>query len=179
MQPNDPLFDVAHIAAWGRDVGAVGLVDSAWGWAIAESIHFCGICLLFAAVAMFDLRLMGLVRGISLPALHRLVPLGVLGFLLCVTSGTLFVLTQPGLYLYNPAWQIKMLLLLIAGINMVLFYVTAFRRVSLLRPDATPALAARVFGAVSVLGWVGAVAAGRVITAFRPPGYFWCVWCQS
>ena len=54
---------------------------------------------------MFDLRMLGFVRGVSLPALHRLVPFGVLGFALSVASGFMFVVTTPDQYLYNPAWQ--------------------------------------------------------------------------
>ena len=45
-----------------------------WGWPIAEIVHFTGLCLLFGAVALFDLRMLGVARGIRLSALHRLIP---------------------------------------------------------------------------------------------------------
>jgi hypothetical protein len=61
---------------------------------------------------------------------------------------------------------------------MVLFYLTASRRVALLGPDDPPPLAARVFAMISLTSWFGVIAAGRVITAFRPPGWFWCAWCS-
>jgi hypothetical protein len=176
--PQDPYFDPAAMMAWGRDVGVYGLMTSTWGWPIAEIIHFFGICLLFGAVGMFDLRMIGLVRGISLTALHRLVPFGVLGFLLCVATGFLFVFAATDQYLYNPAWQLKMALLIIAGLNMALFYLTTSRRLALLGPEDSPPLAAQLFAAVSLLSWIGVITAGRVITAFRPPGWFWCAWCH-
>ena len=78
---------------------------------------------------MFDLRMMGLVKGLSMAALHKLVPFGVLGFGLSVASGFMFVVSTPDQYLYNPAWQTKMALLALAGLNMVLFYLTTARRV--------------------------------------------------
>jgi hypothetical protein len=174
---NDPIFDPVGIVVWGIDVGIYDAMNSAWGWPIAEIVHFFGICLLIGAVGMFDLAMLGIVKGLSLRALHRLVPFGVAGFLLSAASGFMFVVTAPDQYLYNPAWQIKMSLLGVAGLNMVVFYLTASRRVHALGPDAAPPLAARVCAAVSLTCWIGVIAAGRVITAFRPPSWMWCAWC--
>lgn len=175
--PHDPLFDPVGIVVWALDTGLYDLMYSAWGWPIAEIVHFTGICLLIGTVGLFDLRMMGLARGIPLGALHRLVPFGVLGFVLSAASGFLFVVSTPDQYLYNPAWQVKMALLALAGANMALFYLTVARRVKALGPDDDPPLAARAFAAVSLASWLGVIMAGRVITAFRPPSWFWCAWC--
>jgi hypothetical protein len=175
--PDDPVFDAVGIVVWAIDSGLYDLMYSAWGWPIAEIVHFTGLCLVIGTVGMFDLRMMGLVRGVSLAALHRLVPFGVLGFAMSAASGFLFVVTTPDQYLYNPAWQVKMALLALAGLNMVLFYLTTSRRLKGLGADDQPPLAARLFAAVSLTCWVGVIAAGRVITAFRPPSWFWCAWC--
>ena len=175
--PNDPVFDAVGIVVWSIDTGLYDLMYSPWGWTIAEIVHFTGLCLLFGTVGMFDLRMMGLVRGLSLGALHKLVPYGVAGFVLSVASGFMFVVTTPDQYLYNPAWQVKMALLALAGLNMALFYLTAARGLRELPADAAAPLAARVFAGVSLTAWFGVIACGRVITAFRPPGWFWCGWC--
>jgi hypothetical protein len=175
--PHDPLFDPVGIVVWALDTGLYDLMYSPWGWPIAEIAHFAGICLLIGTVGLFDLRMMGAARGLSLAALHRLVPFGVLGFALSAASGFLFVVTAPDQYLYNPAWQVKMALLVVAGLNMALFYLTVSGRVKALGPDDAPPLAARVFAAVSLTSWLGVIMAGRVITAFRPPSWFWCAWC--
>jgi hypothetical protein len=121
-----------------------------------------------ATVGMFDLRMMGLVRGLSLRALHKMVPYGVAGFLLSVATGFLFVAAAPLEYIYNDAWQIKMLLMAIAGINMVVFYMTTARRVYALGPDDAVPLAARIIAIVSLFSWLGVITCGRVVTAFRP-----------
>ena len=176
--PNDPVFDAVGIVVWSIDTGLYDLMYSPWGWTIAEIVHFTGLCLLFGTVGMFDLRMMGLVRGLSLGALHKLVPYGVAGFVLSVASGFMFVVTTPDQYLYNPAWQVKMALLALAGLNMALFYLTVARRLRLLGPDDPPPFAARLFAALSLTCWIGVIAAGRVITAFRPPSFFWCAWCS-
>ena len=143
--PDDPIFDAVGIVVWAIDVGIYDIMYSAWGWPIVEIVHFTGLCLLMGAVGMFDLAMMGVVRGLSLQALHKLVPFGVLGFALSASSGFMFVVSTPDQYLYNPAWQVKMCLLALAG--------------------------------VSLTCWIGVIAAGRVITAFRPPAWFWCAWC--
>ena len=177
MVTHDPILDPVGIVVWAIDAGIYDLMYSPWGWTIAEIVHFTGLCLLMGAVGMFDLRMIGLVKGLSLPALHKLVPFGVLGFALSAATGFMFVTSTPDQYLYNPAWQTKMALLGIAGLNMVVFYLTVGRRVKALGPDEEPPFAARVFAAVSLLAWLGVIAAGRVITAFRPPAWFWCAWC--
>ncbi len=176
--PDDPLFDPVAIVVWSIDSGIYDVMYSAWGWPVVEILHFTGLCLLMGAVGMFDLRMMGVVRGISLPALHKLVPWGVGGFALSVATGVMFVSSAPDQYLYNPAWQVKMALLALAGANMVLFYLTTSRRVQTLGPEEEPPLAARVFAGASLTLWLGVIAAGRVITAFRPPSWFWCAWCS-
>lgn len=175
--PHDPLFDPVGIVVWAIDTGLYDLMYSAWGWPIAEIVHFIGICLLIGTVGMFDLRMIGLVRGLPLAALHRLVPFGVLGFGLSAASGFLFLVSAPDQYLYNPAWQVKMALLGIAGLNMLLFYLVAAKRAYAVGADEPPPLAIRAFAAVSLLSWLGVITAGRVITAFRPPSWFWCAWC--
>jgi len=170
------FLDPEVIAQWGRDSGIAQMMYSRWGWPIVEAFHFIGLCLLFGAVAFFDLRMLGIARGVSLTALHRMIPYGLVGFAVSVTSGLLFFIAVPDQYLYNPAFQTKMALLGLAGLNMVLFYAFAARAVRTTGPDDLPPLRARVFGAVSLLCWLGVMTCGRVITAFRPP-WHWCLWC--
>ena len=166
--PVTPYPWIASIGAFGIDSGVYGLMNTAWGWPIAEAVHFIGICLLFAAVGMFDLRMIGLARGVSMAALHRLIPIGVAGFLLCAVTGLMFVLSAPFEYIQNPAWQIKMALMALAGVNMIVFYHTVAGAISMLPADAAAPPAARIFAAVSLGSWIGVIVCGRVITAFRP-----------
>jgi hypothetical protein len=172
----DSFPDPVAIAQWASDVGIAGLMHSRWGWPVAEIFHFFGLCLLFGTVGLFDLRMLGMARGLSLRALHRMVPAGVVGFAMSLTTGFMFVVTAPDQYLYNPALQTKFALLALAGINMVLFYATTARAVWATTDDGLPPVRARIFAAVSLLCWLGVIACGRVITAFRPP-WQWCFWC--
>jgi uncharacterized membrane protein len=168
---------IETLLEFSQSTGIYGFMNSAWGWPIAESLHFVGLCLIIGTVGVFDLRLMGLAKATPLKALHRLVPLGVAGYLLNVTTGIMFLTTAPDQYLFNPAVQTKLLFMLIAGINMLFFYTTTATATR-----ATPALAqaplrARVIGTISLTCWLAVIVCGRLITYYRPP-YHWCFWCQ-
>jgi len=153
------------------------LMTTQWGWPIAECFHFIGLCLLFGTVGFLDLRMLGVARSIELPDLKRLLPLGVGGFVISAITGSLFVMTTPDQYLHNPAFLVKMALLLVAGINMALFHAVAARDTWITSANALPPAKARIFGAVSLLCWLAVITCGRVITAFRPPSFYWCPWC--
>ena len=44
--------------------GIYAFMHSVWGWPAVESLHFIGLSLLIGTVGMFDLRMMGLEKGI-------------------------------------------------------------------------------------------------------------------
>ena len=58
--------------------------------------------------------------------------------------------------------------MLVAGVNVLFFYGRVFRRLQGAAPDAPPPIAARLAGGVSLAAWVGVMAAGRLLTFFRP-----------
>lgn len=172
----DPIFSPDAIEAWAKAVGIYQLMNTSWAWPTAEIIHFFGICLLMGTVGMFDLRMMGVARGVSMHALHRLVPLGVAGYLMCAVTGSFFIVTAPAQYLYNPAIQTKILLMALAGINVAVFYLFSSRAVLASAESGAAPAPARIAAFISLTCWLGVITAGRLVTFFRPPE-FWCLWC--
>ena len=137
-------------------------------WPVCEIIHFFGMFMLIGSVGLIDLRILGVAKGIPIRALERFVPLGVIGLLLNVITGLIFVggnpVGGPQEYLGNLAFQIKMFLILIAGINVVVFYLFGIARAA----DATPAdgdapASAKVVAALSLLLWFSVILFGRYI----------------
>ena len=61
--------------------------------------------------------------------MHRLIPFGILGFVMNISSGLLFMLTEPDQYIYNPSFHLKLLFLTIGGLNAGTFYLTCYRQV--------------------------------------------------
>ena len=139
-----------------------------WGWPIFESLHFLGMSLLLGTVGVFDLRLLGFARRIPIAALHRLIPIGIAGFVINFLTGISFLSATPDQYLFNKAFYWKVTFFAIAGINVMIFYLRTFRRLLEIPPDAPPPLAARLAGGVSLLAWIGVMSAGRLLTFFRP-----------
>lgn len=145
-----------------------GIMRTAWGWPIAESIHFFGLCLLIGCIGTFDLRLLGLATRVPIAAMHRLIPFGILGFVINISSGLMFVLTEPDQYIYNPSFQLKFVFITIAGLNAGMFYLSSYRQVFGANPSLEAPTRAKVIAAVSLTAWVLVIICGRLITFYRP-----------
>jgi hypothetical protein len=161
---------------WLKSTTIAEIMNTSWAWPVAESIHFFGLCLLMGTVGVFDLRLIGLGKQIPLPALHRLIPWGIFGFFINILTGACFFIAYPDQYLYNPSFHTKITFMTLAGINVMLFYTTMFRRVRECGPGDQAPMPARLMGAASLVFWIGVISAGRLLTFFRPPIYS-CPWC--
>ena len=124
-----------------------------------QIVHVLGFILLLSSLVLISLRLLGLafadqpVSKVGRDA-TRLIWLGLA---LAVGSGTLMFVSSPKMYYYNPAFELKMLLLIVA----VLVQVLLFRRVTA-NDSPTPALA-RTSVALSLVFWFGVGLAGRII----------------
>lgn len=158
-----------HVEAWLRSFhGLSDFMQVRWVWPATESAHFIGLTLLFGSIAAWDLRLVGLLKEVPAAAFHKLVPYAAIGFAINMTSGFLFLVTFPEQYVYNPAFQLKMLCVLLAGLNVGVFYLTTFRRLAVLEAGRQPPLVGRLCGAVSLGLWATVIVCGRMITFFRP-----------
>jgi hypothetical protein len=129
------------------------------------------LSLLIGTVGLFDLRLVGLFRK-CLSRRCRLIPFGILGFFINVTTGIGFFSAAPDQYMYNPSFQIKMLFMACAGINVAAFYLTMFRFVRVQGVDDVAPFPARVIGGASLAFWIGVMTCGRLITFYLP--FHWC-----
>ncbi|GAB1263854.1 hypothetical protein NBRC116493_13090 [Aurantivibrio infirmus] len=164
------------IVSFASASGIYDLMHTKWGWPIVESLHFIGLCFLIGAVGVFDLRMLGLGKGIPYKVLHQLIPFGVAGFILNLVTGLMFFLSAPDQYAYNPAFQTKMMCIALAGINMLCFNTSTLQ--FLYKTDSLAKVPNRAvfFAMISLLCWTGVIVGGRLITYFRPP-YHWCFWC--
>lgn len=143
------------------------MMRTAWGWPMAESIHFLGLSMLVGCVGAFDLRLLGVGKRIPIAALHKLIPLGLIGFAINISTGSLFLLTEPDQYIYNPSFQFKVLFIAIAGLNALLFYVTSWGKVNADGTINAPK-AGKVAAVVSLSMWICVIICGRLLTFYRP-----------
>lgn len=126
-------------------------------------IHFFGLCLLVGSMLVVDLRTLGFFKQVPLAQAFRLLPVAIFGFCLNAASGFVLFAARPVNYFENPAFQIKLWLLAISGINALLF--TLFEhRILASAPEgqATPTLAKASAG-LSLLLWFTIIFFGRLI----------------
>jgi hypothetical protein len=144
------------------------VMDYRWTWPTAESLHFCALALMVGTVGTFDLRLLGLGKGLSPAALHYSIRFGVAGFVVSAVSGALFIFGQPDQYFYNNAFKVKVVCLLLLGLNVGAFYALEARRVLALGPGDDAPVRAKVLAAFSLTLLVAIMCAGRMLTFYRP-----------
>jgi hypothetical protein len=134
-----------------------------WLWPVLEIIHFIGLSLLLGGLIVIDLRLAGHFRAMDLVATHRLLPLVFLGFGLNLTTGILFFYGDPMRYSINIGFQIKMMLVVIAGLNALLYYWKVNPFIQDWSSDTRPPPIARFVAYTSLAVWTGVLLSGRLI----------------
>jgi hypothetical protein len=144
---------------------SVSIHESEIAYSIIESIHVWSLCLFFGSVAMFDLRLLGwIMRRVPVSeVVGRLLPWTIAGFVIMAISGTLLFYAIPVRSYQNIFFRFKMILLLLAGLNVWIFHSRVYPKVATWDVDAKPPKAARVAGALSLALWVGVIVSGRMI----------------
>ena len=139
--------------------------DAKWLFPMIEMVHLFGIVTLVGTTLALDLRLMDLwLRRwrVSLLA-SSLLPWSWAAFVVMVSTGAGLFVSDPMRFFYNASFRIKMLLILLAGLNAFAFQITAFRSVEKWDLNADTPWGAKVAGFCSLVLWFGIVAAGRWI----------------
>jgi hypothetical protein len=137
---------------------AAALRGSTWLYPLVNAGHIAGIALLFGAIAVHDLRLMGAWRRTPLAGLSRiLIPVAAAGFAVAAITGSLLFIVKAKEYAGASLFQTKLLLIALALANVLAYHATQ-RRV---RPALFP-----LFGASSLALWLAVIVVGRLI------GYF-------
>lgn len=141
---------------------AISVGEDWFPW--VESVHV--VCLAAVAGTIFtvDARLLGIAsRKLRFTYLSaQLLPWTWGAFVGAVITGSLMFMANATSYAGNTPFRIKLVLLLLAGINMLYFQFVTFRTVEKWDAEA-PVPAARAAGALSILLWSGVVGFGRWI----------------
>jgi hypothetical protein len=119
-------------------------------------------------IAIVDLRLLGLLfreRRVSALA-GQVTPVTWTGFALMATSGVLLFVAQPERNAANPAFQAKLVLLLLAGLNVLVFHARVFPRAAAWDDRPRPPPAAQLCGGLSLALWGAVIVLGRIIAYF-------------
>lgn len=160
------MGSLSAVCQWLEQTGiGKSIRESLWQFPIIETAHIFGIILLVGATSILDLRLMGLTfRDEPVSKLAaRFIPWAIAGFVIQVITGLLLFSSEASKMYGNFGFQIKMLLIVIAGINALVFHSAAYKSVGKWDRDPVGPLSARLAGLFSIVLWFAIVAAGRWI----------------
>ena len=159
------MSPLAFFGWLGDSPWSVALHESQYAYSIIESIHVWTLALFFGLVVMFDLRLLGLtMRKVPVSeVVGRLLPWTIVGFVIMVITGSLLFFAIPLRSYQNLFFRFKMILLVLAGLNVWLFHARVYPKIAGWDVDAIPPSRARIAGGVSLALWTCIVVSGRMI----------------
>lgn len=143
----------------------LGIAESAWWFPILESLHVISLALVVGSIAVVDLRLLGLAskdRSIS-ELSQELVPFTWWSFAGAALTGFLLFSSNANGYMANPLFKVKLLLLLLAAVNMGYFHFVTFRTVDQWDHGSVIPGSAKAAGGISLAIWISIIVVGRWI----------------
>jgi hypothetical protein len=156
------------ITPWLKSLEDSGLAttirNSSYWFPTLEAIHVMALGLMLGTITVVDLRLLGFA---SKERSAARVSTEVLkwtwaAFVVVALSGFIMFTTNARVYAHNTAFLIKLSLLAVAGINMMMFHLTAERSISRWDRQAAPPIG-KMAAALSLALWIAVVFAGRVV----------------
>jgi hypothetical protein len=151
-----------EILVWLESTALADAVRSIpWLYPALESAHYIGIACLVGGIMLIDLRLLGVAKKLSIELMITLLPWVWIGFSInAITGGIIFVYGATT-FGTNPPFLIKMSLILIAGINALIFEIMARKGRDSWVLTGTAPVSARAVATLSLVLWAGVVATGR------------------
>ena len=148
---------------WLEGLPLASYIGEGWLFPFLESIHVLTGTFVVGSILMVDLRLLGLAahRYPVSRIVKEIVPWTYGACVLSVVAGFGLFITRAGHYAANPAFQIKMALLVLAGLNMGIFHLVTVRGISRWDDAVRPTTGARFAGGCSLLLWIGVMLSGR------------------
>lgn len=137
--------------------------DIQWMFAFFETIHFIGLCILMGALLVVDLRLMGVLRFGSLRSVLSFTHVAIFGFILNLISGLGFLASAPYTYVNNPIFQVKLALIIVAGLNVLWFETVERRKVLALVEGVDTGADTKLVAGLSLVLWTLIIILGRFL----------------
>lgn len=151
-------------------VQAIG--QNAYAFPLIDAGHILFQAFVVGSIAALDLRLLGYAlmnRPVS-ELVKRILPWTWIAFAGATVTGVVLFVLNVVRFVDNRAFMIKMLLMVLAGANMLAFHKGIYRTVGLWDLQSPPPRNARIAGALSLALWIGVVFFGR---------YLWYPWSSA
>lgn len=159
-------MDLDHFLHWLQATpfaSAISENEIIFPW--IESVHVLAIVMVVGTISIVDLRLIG-VASLDRPVkllMSDVLPYTWATFAVAAITGLSLFSSDAVNYSHNFFFKGKLVLLVLAGINMAVFHLKGIRSVARWGATKKTPLAAKIAGGVSLLLWVCVVAFGRGI----------------
>jgi hypothetical protein len=165
-------MSLANFLQWLHDTQFSNTIrDSLWTEPIVETIHVLTLTLFLGFAVLLDMRLLGLAmrrRRMSV-VLSQFNPWLFAGFTIMVVTGVILFCGDPVAFYSTTFFKVKMIMLVLAGVNVLIFNAIIGRRVAQWDTAASAPWPAKVAAIVSLVLWILIIAAGRGIAYAMPP----------
>ena len=150
---------------------SITMRESLWAEPIVETIHVLTLTLFLGFAVLLDMRLLGVAmkRRRMSEVLGQLNPWLFGGFAVMIVTGVLLFCADPIAFYSTTVFKIKMIMLVLAGLNVLIFNATVGRKIAEWDLSPTTPGGAKLAAIVSLVLWVFIISAGRWIAYALPP----------
>jgi hypothetical protein len=153
-----------ELSQWLNETNvSVAIRESNLIFPIIEGTHLLAIGVSAGTIALTDLRLLGWVmkKDPASKVLSSLLPFTIGGFIVVFITGGFLFWAEPAKSYINPWFRFKLLFLILAGLNALVFHLGIYQRMDKWDSDAHPPSRARMAGAFSLVLWATVIWLGR------------------
>ncbi|MBO9710307.1 MAG: hypothetical protein J7521_19050 [Caulobacter sp.] len=160
------LSQVIH--ALYESPASTALRESEYAFPVIQTVHVLGVAAMAGTIALVDLNVLGVALRRQPPArtVADVLPITWAGFALAILSGAALFAAQSEKIYGNVFLQLKFVLLLIAGLNVIVFHTTTRRSIEGWSDTVVPPIGVKASAAASLLLWALVIAAGRYIAYY-------------
>jgi Family of unknown function (DUF6644) len=161
-----------HFLQWLSDTQfSITMRESLWAEPIVETVHVLTLALFLGFVLLLDLRLLDVtMRRYRVSQVFQQLNPGMFGgFAVMLVTGLLLFSGDPVIFYSTIFFKAKMIMLLLAGLNVLLFNKTLGKRMAEWDSAVRTPPAVKAVGVLSLVLWVLIVSAGRAIAYDLPP----------
>lgn len=158
------MLAILAFCQWLQDTQiGTSIRESTLMFPILEGSHLLGLALMMAPVMMYDLRLTGLLWKTDpvSKVKWQFLPITFVGAFFMASTGTLLFWSEPVKCYESTYFRIKVLMLILASVNALVFHATIDRKTAEWDMDLPTPVRARVAGFMSLFLWAGVIFAGR------------------
>jgi uncharacterized membrane protein len=146
------------------DTVSMTIINNEVLWGFLMVVHFIGLALIVGTVGILDIRIIGFCKELPVEPLHRFLPWALAGLAINIVTGMLAFMGQPQSYITSEAFWLKILALLLLGVNAAAFYLTGvFGQIENLRGGEDAPLSAKLIAASGLFLWFAVITFGRYI----------------